>query len=63
MKYIKRAIYDPNLEVVKGFPRDLMQSYKETLTEDDVQKIIEYLKSLNENNPGNMLKYYLELSN
>lgn len=47
-EYIKRAIFDPNLEIVKGYPRDLMQSYKETLSEDDIAKIIEYMKSLNE---------------
>lgn len=47
-EYIKRSIYDPNIEVVKGYPRDLMQSYKETISEDDILKIIEYLKSLNE---------------
>jgi cytochrome c oxidase subunit 2 len=46
-EYIKRAIYDPNSEIVKGYPRDLMQSYKESLNDDDIQKIIEYLKSLN----------------
>jgi cytochrome c oxidase subunit 2 len=46
--YIKRSIYEPNSEIVKGYPRDLMQSYKESLKDDDIQKIIEYLKSLNE---------------
>jgi len=47
-EYIKRAIYDPNIEIVKGYPRDLMQSYKESLSDDDISKIIEYIKSLNE---------------
>jgi cytochrome c oxidase subunit 2 len=47
-EYIKRAIFDPNVEIVKGYPKDLMQSYKGTLSDDDVAKIIEYLKSLNE---------------
>jgi cytochrome c oxidase subunit II len=47
-EYIKKAIYDPNSEIVKGYPRDLMQSYKESLSEDDILKIIEYLKSINE---------------
>ena len=46
--YIKRAIFDPNYEIVKGFPRDLMQSYKQTLNDNDISKIIEYMKSLNE---------------
>jgi cytochrome c oxidase subunit II len=47
-EYIKKAIYDPNAEVVKGYPKDLMQSYKDVLKDDDIAKIIEYLKSLNE---------------
>lgn len=46
--YIKRSIFDPNFEVVKGFPRDMMQSYKGQVTDDDVLKIIEYLKTLND---------------
>ena len=47
-EYIKKALYDPNAEVVKGYPKDLMQSYKDVLNDDDIAKIIEYLKSLNE---------------
>jgi len=47
-EYIKKSIYEPNAEIVKGYPRDLMQSYKETLSDDDIAKIIEYLKTLNE---------------
>ena len=47
-EYIKKAIYDPNSEIVKGYPKGLMQSYKGTLSDDDIAKIIEYLKSLNE---------------
>ena len=47
-EYIRRAILDPNSEIVKGYQRDLMQSYKETLSADDITKIIEYMKSLNE---------------
>jgi len=47
-EYIKRAIYDPNTEIAKGYPKDLMQSYKTTISDEDVVKIIEYLKSLND---------------
>jgi len=47
-EYIKKAIFDPNADIVKGFPKDLMQSYKDVLNDDDIAKIIEYLKSLNE---------------
>ena len=45
-EYIRRSIYDPNSEVVKGFPKGLMQSYKGTLNDADISKIIEYLKTL-----------------
>jgi cytochrome c oxidase subunit II len=47
-EYIKRSIYDPNYEIVKGYPKGLMQSYKNTVSESDIAKIIEYLKTLNE---------------
>jgi cytochrome c oxidase subunit 2 len=50
-EYIKRAIFDPNSEIVKGYPRGLMQSYKGTLSDNDIGKIIEFLKSLNEKQP------------
>ena len=46
--YIKNAIYDPNSEITKGYPKGLMQSYKGVVTEEEIEKIIEYLKSLNE---------------
>jgi cytochrome c oxidase subunit II len=46
--YIKNSIYDPNSEIVKGFPKGLMQSYTGKVSDDDISKIIEYLKSLNE---------------
>ena len=44
--YIKKSIYDPNSDIVKGYPKGLMQSYKGTLNESDITKIIEYLKTL-----------------
>jgi cytochrome c oxidase subunit 2 len=46
--YIKKSIYDPNSEIVKGYPKGLMQSYEGIISADDISKIIEYLKSLNE---------------
>jgi cytochrome c oxidase subunit 2 len=47
-EYIKKSIYDPNADIVKGYPKGLMQSYKGKISDADVEKIIEYLKSLNE---------------
>lgn len=45
-EYIKRSIYDPNADVVKGFNKGLMQPYTGQLSEDDVKQITEYLKTL-----------------
>lgn len=46
--YIRRSIYDPDAEIVKGYPRGLMQSYKDQISAEDITKIIDYLKSLND---------------
>jgi cytochrome c oxidase subunit II len=43
--YIKRSIMDPNAEVVKGYNKGLMQSYSGKITDEDLQKIIDYFKS------------------
>jgi cytochrome c oxidase subunit 2 len=47
-EYIKRSIYDPNAEIVKGYNSGLMLSYEGLVTEEEVELIIEYLKALNE---------------
>jgi len=47
-EYIKRSILDPNAEIVKGYPKGLMQSYKGKISDADMAKIIDYLKTLNE---------------
>ncbi len=46
--YIRKSIYDPNSEIVKGYQKGLMQSYDKVISEGDISKIIEYLKSLEE---------------
>ncbi len=46
--YIRQTILDPTYQVVKGYPKGIMQSYKGKVTDEDISKIIEYLKSLNE---------------
>ena len=45
-EYIKRSIYDPNADIVKGFNKGLMLPYKGQLSDADVAQITEYLKSL-----------------
>lgn len=45
-KYITTSIYNPDDEIVTGYNKGLMQSYKNTLKEADIQIITDYLKSL-----------------
>ena len=42
--YIKRSLNDPNAEVVKDF-NPIMPSYKDKLSEEEMNSIIEYFKS------------------
>lgn len=44
--YITRAIYDPNVEIVEGYNKGLMVSYKDKITEDEIKEVINYLKTL-----------------
>jgi cytochrome c oxidase subunit 2 len=46
-EYIRRSIYQPNADIVKGFNKGLMLSYEGQLSDEDIDNIIEYLKSLN----------------
>ncbi|MDO9039954.1 MAG: cytochrome c oxidase subunit II [Bacteroidota bacterium] len=45
-EYIKRSIYDPNADVVKGFNKGLMMPYEGQLSDEDIVQITEYLKTL-----------------
>ena len=45
-EYIKRSILDPNADVVQGFNKGLMVSYRGQLSDDDIANIIEYLKTV-----------------
>ncbi|SHE84309.1 cytochrome c oxidase subunit 2 [Mariniphaga anaerophila] len=45
-EYIRRSIFDPNADIVDGFNKGLMLSYEGQLSEEDVENIIEYLKTL-----------------
>ena len=44
-EYIRRSILDPNADVVKGFNKGLMQSYKDVLKAEDIDKIVDYFKT------------------
>jgi cytochrome c553 len=45
-QYLKQCIEDPTVHVVKGYPATLMQKYKGKLSDQDIGKIIEYIKTL-----------------
>lgn len=45
-EYIIRSIYEPNLEVVVGYNAGLMPAYKDMISEQEIDHIIEYIKSL-----------------
>ena len=47
-KYIKNSIYNPDSQVVSGFNKGIMKSYKDLLKEGEIQIITDYLKTLNE---------------
>lgn len=47
-EYIRRSILEPDADVVKGFTKGQMVSYKGQLTDDDIKAITEYLKTLGE---------------
>jgi cytochrome c oxidase subunit 2 len=47
-EYIKKSIYDPNADIVDGYSKGLMLSYKDLITEEELEDIILYIKSLND---------------
>jgi len=46
--YLRRSIYEPNEEIVKGYPVGIMPTYKDQISDEDVEKIILYIKSLSD---------------
>ncbi|MFA8434490.1 MAG: cytochrome c oxidase subunit II [Marinifilaceae bacterium] len=46
--YIRKSIYEPNADVVKGYNKGLMISYKNELNEEDIKEILEFFKTLSE---------------
>jgi cytochrome c oxidase subunit 2 len=47
--YLRNSIINTNAEVVEGYPANVMpQDYGERLTEDEINGLIEYIKSLGE---------------
>ena len=46
--YIKKSILEPNAEVVKGYNKGLMQSYKDVIKGEDLDKIVDYFRTTGE---------------
>lgn len=45
--YLRTAIVDPNAQIVAGFKPNIMPDFfGDTLTEEDINNVIEYIKSL-----------------
>lgn len=44
--YLVTAIKDPNLQIHQGYPPNVMQSYANTLTDQQITDIIEFIKTL-----------------
>lgn len=44
--YIKAAIFDPNRDIVVGYQKGIMKSYTGIVKEDEIPKIIDYLKTI-----------------
>lgn len=44
--YIIKSITDPDLDLVKGYSRGLMQSYSDLLSEEDMTKMLDYIKTI-----------------
>ncbi len=45
-KYLIHSIKEPNAEVVKGYPANVMQSYTKLLTDEQITDVANYLKTL-----------------
>jgi len=46
--YLKKSILEANADVVKGFPKGSMPDYKTQLNDQDIDNIIEYIKTLSD---------------
>lgn len=44
--YIKTSIYEPDKDLVKGLPKGVMKSYKTLISEEELNKVVEYIKSI-----------------
>ena len=45
-EYFLRSVYEPEADIVQGYAKGLMQSYTNTVSEEQVKEMIEYVKTL-----------------
>jgi cytochrome c oxidase subunit II len=44
--YIRRSIVDPNVDIVEGFPSIMPTTFRALLKEDELDALVEFIKSL-----------------
>ena len=44
--YIRSSVYEPDKDLVVGFQKGIMKTYTGLVTEDEVNKIIDYFKTI-----------------
>jgi cytochrome c oxidase subunit 2 len=44
--YIKSSVFDPDKDLVVGFQKGIMKTYKGIVTEDEMAKVTDYLKTI-----------------
>jgi cytochrome c oxidase subunit 2 len=44
--YLKASVYEPDIDLVVGYQKGIMKTYKGIVTEEELAKIIDYLKSI-----------------
>jgi cytochrome c oxidase subunit 2 len=45
-EYFVKSVFDPDVQIVEGFQKGLMKSYRELLTEENIDVILNYIKTL-----------------
>ncbi len=45
-EYIKSSLYDPDKDIVSGYQKGIMKTYKGLVSEQEMTKIIDYLKTI-----------------
>jgi cytochrome c oxidase subunit II len=45
-EYLRTSVFDPDKDIVSGYPKGVMKSYKGIITDDEMNKGIEYLKTI-----------------